>query len=575
MTEAAVLAVLAAAAVATAQRPAREPQAYAGNAAHYQFLRPAGAPPDISRVIMTVEPGQRRGHVWWTLAAYNGRVRLYTIAMHVRSLGFLGPDPRTPDASRYLLRPADGPPIEYVDGRTGRALLPATNFAEALLPHADADDDEGPPFFVRGTYLGHPLKRLSVRPATDALDLTGVARLTLDPDLMIGTGRNFKDEEGRRLYVPGQPGPEGNPDYAYTPYTADDYREMIDEVGTTLFTIAPEQLPYVINRPVFFIMRAPEAAPVPELLYRSNYLGSVMFMDEPAWLAQGDEQVTKAQTPQDAARRVVEIVRDRHQADGNYGMRNLHARLQDAGYDFGDAQILQPRYPVWETLTSAAWYEMQAGVPGYVFEGRYSPPWFAGLPKANLGVDFPATVQDCLAFHYAFYRGAARHFGARWGVAIYGQMSLDVVPHAFPAAYREGASYLWFWSSDHSHHVPFVEQKAITRALRDYVQTNPREKSAAQLTRQATVAVALPWGYLLDDHTLAQNRMWFNDGLALDRDNGHGATYRDVLRAAAGKAAQLLSEGTRFDFVFWSDDDPIRGYRVVYRILENGTVVTR
>jgi hypothetical protein len=127
----------------------------------------------------------------------------------------------------------------------------------------------------------------------------------------------------------------------------------------------------------------------------------------------------------------------------------LNTLLKQKGYDFGNLEIVQDNFPVWETAASGAWYEFKAGLPGYVFEGRYQPKTFSRRIKETFDVDFPDTADACIAFHFAWYRGAARHFKGSWGVAIYGQMDLDVAPLIFPLQYEQGAEYLWFWTSDH------------------------------------------------------------------------------------------------------------------------------
>ena len=55
-------------------------------------------------------------------------------------------------------------------------------------------------------------------------------------------------------------------------------------------------------------------------------------------------------------------------------------------------------------------------------------------------------------------------------------------------------------------------------------------------------------------------------------NNGHGATYGEVMAAAAREAAELLRDGTLFDFVFLSAGEAIEGYDQVRRVSESAEV---
>ena len=542
--------------------------------AKYDVVESESKEPNLTHVILSlpaVEMVKGKEAIWFQLEAFSENERLYAVALLVSSLDFLRPGGADVNVYRYLLFPATGNPLEFISSSTGEAILPPFDFFKNLLPHAQDTDDSKMPFFAAGTYLGRSLRLRKKGIDASLLRLKDVRRLELEEDVLIGTGRNFKDAEGKRLYLPGQPPPPDEPDYTYVTFTEDDYRQMIERAGMNLFNIASSQLPYVVEQPVFFILREGFEESF-DLLYRSNFLGSVQFMDEPAWLVMAHNEVTDAQTPQEASSRLIEMVKERYAGDGSYGMHNLMKRLRDAGYDFGEGEILQPDFPVWETVTSAAWYEFEAGVPGYVFEGRYRPKQFADLVKRKLDIDFPDDIESCLQFHYAFYRGAARHFGGKWGVAIYGQMALDAADMAFPLAYAEGATYFWFWTSDHSHHVPFIEQISFTRKFRDYIKAHPRSATPAELTANAKVAIALPWGYLFDDATLNFGMMWKSPHMKLEEDNGHGVNYKEVLKKAMQKAVKLLQGKTRFDILFLREGEKVDGYDEVYRMLVNGEV---
>ncbi len=539
-----------------------------GQWAAYEVQRPQDSKPALDRIeLALLRTEDSEGRAWWQLTAFEGGQVRYAVKLLADGFGFLECPPQPATIVRYQFAETGQAPLEYVSKRTGEALLPPFQFVQNLLPHVTSGDL---PFFERGTYLGREIVR--VGQGAGALDrIPEAKRLLLDPDLTIGASRNFHDVEGRRLYPAGTSPPEGGPEYTYTPFLEADYRELINQVGMNLFTVAPDQRPFVQDEPVFFVCGL-EGARIPELLYRSNYWGPVMFMDEPAHLAMARDELQGVTTPRETADKFVAMVAERLHGDGSYGQRGLQRALREAGCDFGPLEFVQDNYPVWETVTASAWYEFKAGLPGFVFEGRYRPQKLADEIKETFGLDFPATPDACLQFNYAWYRGAARHFGGKWGVAVYGQMGLDVVPLAFPRAYDEGASYLWFWTSDHGHHVPYPEQKSITRALRDYEAQHPRPAPPEALSARAQVAIALPYGYHLDDYVLSRDSLWRKpEVMGLDLINAAGVPYRQVLRAALLEVIDCLNQGIEFDLVYWGDGD-LTGYREIRLIREDATV---
>jgi hypothetical protein len=255
------------------------------------------------------------------------------------------------------------------------------------------------------------------------------------------------------------------------------------------------------------------------------------------------------------------------------GVRSLAQNLQNAGWNFGDVEILQGEFPVWEACPSAAWYEFEAGLGGYVYEGRHRADRTAKFMKDVLDVEFPATVEACINLDYAFFRGAARHFGRKWGTAIYGQAAPEAAGQMFPLAYDQGATYFWFWTSDHNHHMLFPEQKQLTRKFMEYVADHPRSDAPEVLTACAKTAIALPWGYLCGEHELMHGALWGSPNMKLDMDNGHGTTYQAVLTTAMREASRLLRQDIRFDMLFLREDQEVEGYEEIYRVLENGKVI--
>jgi hypothetical protein len=503
--------------------------------------------------------------IWYQLSAYEQGQHRYTLKLLVDSLDFLKPEPETPEVHRYIFLPGEGPAHEYVDALTGKALLPGFQFFSNLLPHASPDDQEFP-FFRVGRYLGHPV--LLEGRGKRAVDLIPEwDTLKLDPHLTIGTSRNFRDPGDGRLYFPGKPDPPDRPDYERVEFDRDDYDELIGRVGMNIFTVNPVQRSMIQDHPVFFVSPL-EGARIPEMLYRSNYRGATMFMDEPAVLI---KELGDAKSPEEAANRLVEAIRRYAPTSHRYGRGYLSAVIQETGYDLGDMRIVE-EFPVWETVTSAIWYEFKSGLRGCIHESRFQPKAFSQQVKECLGLDFPVDPIRCMDFHFAWFRGAARHFDRPWGMAIYGQMDLETARMAFQRAYDQGAQYLWFWTSDHGHHVPYDEQLEHTRRLRDHEAKHPRPP-VAELLGKADVAVALPYGYLLDDWVFDNRCLWRNEEhLGLEKDNDRGATIGDVLVRAMEQALDLLGSGVTFDFVYWGGGEEIGGYREIRKVDEAAEV---
>jgi hypothetical protein len=95
----------------------------------------------------------------------------------------------------------------------------------------------------------------------------------------LGTDRDFKDSEGHRLAS------SKTNDYTYVPLTEEDYRTAI-AAGMNIFPVAAKHEQWVRSEPVFYLRDATgdPALRYPADLYRANYLGYVMFVDEPASL---------------------------------------------------------------------------------------------------------------------------------------------------------------------------------------------------------------------------------------------------------------------------------------------------
>jgi hypothetical protein len=284
----------------------------------------------------------------------------------------------------------------------------------------------------------------------------------------------------------------------------------------------------------------------------------------------GDWRSRSPRSPAQVAKAIADTTRVTHQGDGKYGRGFLAKQLEQAGLRYGDVRPIP--YPAWDAIASAAWYELEAGAGGWCFESRLNPTEFAANVRSALGVDFPADAEACIRLHVAVARGAARRFHRPWGFAVFGQMDSTAADALFPITYDAGATYFWFWTSDDGHHVVWERQLQLARALRAWASAHPRG-DPAEVSRQATAAVVLPWGYALDDWTLSSHGcLWDLPSLALQEKNETGASYRDVLAAATREAVELLQRGTPFDVLFLRDGEKADGYTEVHRVSADAQV---
>lgn len=474
--------------------------------------------------------------------------------------------------SRYPVEPAGGDMVlyryivyypdvqetlEYRNVHTGRALLPPwRDFTQYFIPRPTLRVGQEQGVARTCEMLGHVLTLKSVETGAAWQPLNEAKVLTLDPEMLVGTSRNFKDKEGYRL--PQKPERQN---YTYTPFVEADYPAMI-EAGINLFIVDADQERFVRDQSVFFIRSAGGTRPLayPADLYRSNYLGSQMFMDEPSIIMVGDERIHKTLMYfSDAAAVIEKRVRGKYNSEDNYGAFALEKEFRKRGIAFGDMRLEQCDYPTWETLYDTAYYQMAGGCMGIVHEGRYQLAEFDERVAKWTTTNRQHTPEELLRYHYAFLRGGTRPFGKYWGTAIYGQCDPAISPLAMTLAYDMGARYLWFWTSDHDHHMPWPEQLALARQLRDHVRAHPRP-SIFGPPAQRDLAIVIPYGYFL-----SLDNLWWVRELDVEGRNESSQRYRRLMERAHGAVQQAFDQHEDFDITV-DGRAPIEGYRRVLRI---------
>ena len=481
--------------------------------------------------------------------------------------------------ARYLLRlPTSNETIEYQDARSDGALLPPwKDFRRHFIPQPALAAGRQADVPQTVTYLGHTLSLESVEQRPPEWPAWGdVKLLKLDRELLVGTGRNFRDAELKRL--PQPPDAPQRQNYTYVRFTRDEYDTMID-AGINLFTVDPEQYTWIRGKPVFF-HRAWEASAgtkqpdgttlgtgpalqYPADLYRSNYLGPVMFMDEPAILMIRDRNADRIRTFADATTLLRQRVHNQYNSAGSYGAFNLDQALRKSGVVPGDMRIEQHDFPIWETMEPSSQYQLAAGAIGIVHEGRYRLPQFDRQIAKWTDPAKPRkhTPEEMLRYHYAHLRGAARATGPGkyWGTAIYGQLDPQISPQAMTLAYDMGARYLWFWTSDHGHHVPWPEQLELAKHLKQHAARSARPSVYAP-PRQLDTAIVIPDGWWLE-----LGDLWWVRAVDKEMKNDYARSYVRLMRRAHAAIHAAMDAKEDFDFII-DMGQPLPAYKKLVRI---------
>lgn len=565
--------------VAPLTAPASDLHALEGAWARYRVTDGTAHVPRMDTITLStplVEATPDGDALWWQMEAMRGGDRVFAIAMLVSDVAFLEAGGAAPTVHRYILLPAKGEGIEYVDRGTGQARLPHFGLFDGLLP--TAAPGPGPALFRLTEFLGRALvpDRASPVGARVLVDPSHLRVLELDDRVLIASSRHFRDDGTGRVvdynFIPPRLG-----DYVYVDLDATDYADMID-AGFNLFRLPIDHLHHVLDEPVFFMLYD-RTCEVPDLFYRSNYRGGVMYMDEPEvrlGFQSGFNSITEADS---AAQALVNYTRNMLEGTTHYGSRYLPTLLADEGWDLGPRfDATEPGIPSWYAFVGTGWYQMEAGATALIQECRVDPIESSTATMERLGVDFPAEPEPWIRFEMAMATGAAQQFDGEWGVSVFGQMEPGAADLLFPLAYQRGARYFWVWTSrgDKGHHVPHDRQLAIVRAFRDWLAAEPGERPRET---RPLVAVAAPWGYACDRQNwigLVPGYLWWRTLIRLDWSNPYGAPHRSVLAAIHRTFLERFQAGDEIDVVFTRPGEMITDarYAAVYYVRPTGLVDT-
>ena len=482
--------------------------------------------------------------------------------------------------SRYILQIGDDTPLEFRNRFTEEPVLPGLGVWQYLFPKPTDKTGQNDLFPQTVKYLGHAYRliRISDSGESDAPP-EDTQCLSLRPDVLIGPPSNTRQKDETRRYDMS--------DYELIPLTKSDYDEMI-AAGINCVRVDTDQVEWVKNRNIFYWGIDAATLGYPECLYRSNYLGPVLFMDEPAVCTRDhvlrpqletDPAYRKALTPQIA----FEAFKDYfHTAKYDGAPTRLCKGLAvHPDVDLGDMAFLQQNLYTWETIISSAAYQLSEGDTETPAAIVFEPPGRVGtmrtLPEMNMTygcqipIDNPKNLASIL---YGFLRGAARQTDKGWGMSIYGQVHRADAFWLQTHAYDLGARHFHYWDNYQLACVPYGEILALSRNLSAHVENHPH-RNLAELCKAAEIAILLPPGYNLGHVEMGRGNLWGLGELNLERRNREGVKYRTVMHNFFTEIERAIRLGVAFDLIWDLPELKLSDYREVVRMREDGKMEVR
>ena len=478
--------------------------------------------------------------------------------------------------SRYILQIGDDIPLEFYDRFTDKPVLPGLGAWQYMFPKPTDSGTEDPSFSQRVKYLGHTYRLAHISDSDEFPEPSDTHPLSLRPDVLIGPPSNTRQKDETRRYDMS--------DYELIPLTAADYDEMI-AAGINCVRVDTEQVEWVKNRDVFYWGIDAAVLGYPECLYRSNYLGPTLFMDEPAVCTrdhvirpklEADPTYRKAITPQLAFEAFQDYF---HTAKYDGAPTRLCKGLEShPDVDLGNMEFLQENLYTWETVISSAAYQLSEGNTESPAAIVFEPPGRVGtmrtLPEMNMAygcqiaVDNPKNLASIL---YGFLRGAARQTDKGWGMSIYGQVHRADAFWLQTHAYDLGARHFHYWDNYQLACVPYSEILALSRNLSAHVESHPHRK-LDELHRTAEIVILLPRGYNLGHVDMGKGNLWGVGELNLERHNREGIKYRTVMCNFFTEIERAIRLGVAFDLIWDLEGLKLSDYREVVGIREDGKV---
>jgi hypothetical protein len=478
--------------------------------------------------------------------------------------------------ARYLIQEGDAQALEFSHRFSGKAVLPVLGAWPYLFPHSVRKNVEEEPLPPVIEYLGHQYRRKALGVSDKIEEPPDAKRLRLLPDVLVGMPQNTRQVDETRRY-------DGS-DYTLAPLKENDYAQMIDAGMNCLF-VDRQQAKWVENRDVFYWGIGGRDVDYPSCLYRSNYLGPVLFLDEPAVgtrdyvvrprLAK-EPAYRQALTPQEMFEQFKSHFRKaKYEGAPTALLAGLASRTD---VQLGNMKFLQQNLYTWETMISSGAFQLTEGAGGPPSFLVFEPPGRIGarrtLPEMDMCYECQLPIDDpnnFLSVLCGFLRGAARASDRNWGISIYGSVDRADAPWNLTHAYDLGAVGFFYWGSYRAACVPFGECLALSRHLRAHAESHP-QRDLDRLRKAAEVLVLLPPGYDLGHVQMGRGSLWGLPELNLERVNREGVKYRTVMHNFFTEIERCLRLGVAFDLRWDLPGLDVAGYREVVRVRENGKV---
>ena len=479
--------------------------------------------------------------------------------------------------ARYILQEGNSKPLEFRHQFSGEAVLSSLGAWKHLFPHATESVSSDGLFAKKIKYLGNVYLLEKLEDSNKMTQPVDIKILKLLPDVLIGVPHNTKQKDETRRY--------DDSDYELIRLTTNDYNEMI-EAGMNCLRVDKEQAGWIDHREVFYWGIGGEQVNYPECLYRSNYLGPNLFLDEPAVCTRDhvvrprlrkDQEFRETITPQIVLEEFQKYFhKAKYQGNPTALLRGLSARPD---VDVGDMKFLQQNLYTWETMVSSALYQLGEGNSAPPSSMVFEPPGRLGtlrtLPEMNMAYRCQIPVDDpknLIGIIYGFLRGAARLTDKGWGTSIYGQVDRADSFWFLTRAYDLGARLFFFWDTHRLACVPYNECLALARNLRAHAESHPY-RDLKKLRHAAEVAILLPPGYNLGHVYMGKGNLWGLGELNLERVNREGVKYRTVMGNFFTEIERCIRMGVAYD-LFWDIEGyKLPGYREVVHIREDGKVM--
>ncbi len=478
--------------------------------------------------------------------------------------------------ARYIVQEGTTQALEFCNQFSGIAVLPSLGAWSHLWPRAAEGLFSDGQFARKTHYLGNYYLLEGLENSKSVIPPADSKTLGLLPDVLIGVPHNTKQKDQTRRY--------DDSDYELIRLTKNDYDEMI-EAGMNCLRVDAEQAGWIDRRDVFYWGIGAEQVNYPECLYRSNYLGPVLSLDEPAVCTRDhvirprlkkEPEFRKTITPQTVLGEFQKYFHEvKYQGAPSALLRGLAARPD---VDVGDMEFLQQNLYSWETMVSSALYQLGEGKGGPPSSMVFEPPGRIGtlrtLPEMNMSYLCQIPVDDpknLIGIIYGFLRGAARLTDKGWGTSIYGQVDRADASWFLTHAYDLGAQHFFFWDTARLACVPYSECLALARNLRAHAESHPH-RDLQRLKQAAEVAILLPPGYNLGHVYMGKGNLWGLGELNLERTNREGVTYRTVMGNFFTEIERCIRMGVAYD-LFWDiEGHRLTGYRQIVRVREDGKV---